>query len=258
MNIIRLCGGLGNQLFQYAFGKEMTLRDTDVYYNTDWYTSMKDPNRPYLLGKFDTIVKLRPLNTHRRTIKETILNPELLDIDGYYFSGYWQSLLYFEHVVNTLKREISLKKEYYTPEYFALKKSIQESNSIALHVRRGDYLKTNRHYVQPFEYYSKALKFITSLKKDCKIFVFSDDLPWCKIHFSNVEFVELNDCCLEFDVMKFCKHFITSNSTFSYWPAFLNDNPSKIVITPKIWCIHESDQVTLDNKQFFPVNWIKL
>jgi hypothetical protein len=99
------------------------------------------------------------------------------------------------------------------------------------------------------------LRALSNVKGD--IFIFSDDIPWCKQKFndfySNITYVDLDDY-LSFELMRLCKHNVTTNSTFSYWAAILNDNPDKIVVSPYKWL---GDQV-INDKLRFPEEWIKI
>jgi hypothetical protein len=254
MNTMRLCGGLGNQLFQYAFGKAMQHTGTTVTYDVDWYERKKDIHRPYLLDKFHTEVSIDSLKKYKRTFRENGFNLKSLYVDGCNCIGYWQSPLYIQKIASILKIEFCVKEEFYTSQYHQLKDKIQNTNSVSLHVRRGDYLAHKNHLVLPLEYYSWALKMIQSLKGDCEVFVFSDDIPWCKEHLPNFNYVEIDDY-LSFELMKFSKYKIIGNSTFSWWAAYLSDS---MVIAPKRWVVKEEDQKLVDKKGLILNDWIKL
>ena len=257
MNIVRLCGGLGNQLFQYAFGEAMRNVGTNVIYDISWYEKKKDINRFYLLNKFKTNVIFNVSQQYQKSIREKNFNLKLIYTDGYSLMGYWQSPLFFQKIESTLHDEFSVKEENYTVQYLKIKREIQNSNSISIHIRRGDYLTHKNHLVLPLEYYYNALKLITSLKKDCEVFVFSDDIIWCKKYFPNFHYVGIEDY-LELELMSFCKHNIIANSSFSWWGAYLNNNPNKVVIAPKRWTVKEGDQELVEKKQLILNDWIKL
>jgi hypothetical protein len=257
MNIIRLCGGLGNQLFQYAFGKAQKQCGITVLYDSSWYNKIRNPLRPLLLDKFKINLEMANSTQYFRIITEKGFESKKIFDVGFKYTGYWQSPLYHYEIYSELQKEIQLKEEYYTSEYSELKKIIIKSNSVSVHVRRGDYLNKENHHVLPLEYYKKALKLIQSLKGDCKVFVFSDDIFWCKKQFSDVYFVQLNDY-LEFELMRFCTHNIIANSTFSWWAAYLNENTNKTVIAPKRWVVKAEDQNNIDKKGLILNDWIKL
>lgn len=254
MNTIRLCGGLGNQLFQYAFGRAMTHAGITVAYDINWYEQKKDITRPYLLDKFNTKVSIDSFKKYKRTFREKGLNLKLIYVDGYNYTGYWQSPFYFQKITSILSTEFCVKEEYHTPQYLQLKEKIQNSNSISLHVRRGDYLANKHHLVLSLEYYQKALQLITSLKGDCEVFVFSDDVLWCKKYLPNFNYVEMEDW-ISFELMKFSKYKIIANSTYSWWGAYLSDS---VVVAPKRWVVKEEEQELIDKKGLILNDWIKL
>jgi len=259
MNIIRVCGGLGNQLFQYAFGKTQEANGIEVLYNLAWYARPQIPARPYLLDKFN-IPSIKSIDTRRRprqAIKKekTGLNLLFLNYDNCYFVGYWQSPLYFHKILPQLQKEFQLQEKFHTPDFKRLKEKMLVENSVALHVRRGDYLEKEAHLVLPLDYYDRALKIINTLKGKTSVYVFSDDISWCKKNFKNCTFISL-DICLDFELMQSCKYHITANSTFSWWAAYLSK--SELVITPKIWVKDEKAQLVMDQKQFLLPSWIKL
>lgn len=115
------------------------------------------------------------------------------------------------------------------------------SNSVSLHVRRGDYLNGDQLRVMSLDYYIEAIEIVKSLKNRIKVFIFSDDISWCKVNFGmspDYVFVEVNSGSLSYKdlfLMASCKDNIISASTFSWWAAYLNNNPNKIVVAPKFW-----------------------
>jgi hypothetical protein len=259
MNVIRVYGGLGNQLFQYAFGKVQEKNGFKVKFDIGWYDEPQEPPRPYALDKFYTEVPVGSFIKAQKTINEGFLNyindPMLLKLDGYNFYGYWQHPGYYSEIMPELKEVFRVKKEFYTKEYLALKEQIICNESVSLHVRRGDYVSINGHHLLGPEYYLNALD---KVKDKGKVYVFSDDIPWCRQQFTDVTFVEIGIEYLEFELMRFCQHNIIANSTYSWWAATLNDNPNKIVITPKKWRVKEKEQAKMDERLFLSENWIQL
>jgi hypothetical protein len=257
MNVIRLCGGLGNQLFQYAFGKAQQVNGIDVQFDLSWYNKGYTPIRLYRLDKFNTELTIGNLIKNQKIIKEKGFNLNLLKIDKCNFLGYWQYLPYLKEVLSILKKEIWIKKEFYTDQFCILKERITINDSIGVHVRRGDYLNKGWRVI-PFNYYLEA---ISKLKGD--LFIFSDDIEWCTEHFKSsyfnreVTFINEEDF-IEFELLKLCKHIITANSTFSWWAALLNENANKVIITPKEWWLEKVNQDNMNRFGFLLNDWIKI
>ena len=255
MNVVRLMGGLGNQLFQYAFGQAMKAKGTEVAYDISNFGKSK--HREYMLGNFKLDIKFSTFINNKGCL-DTGANPsfnmDYLRMDGKNFFGYWQYIEYIRDIIPILQNEVWVKEEAYTDEFCKYRDIISSKQSIGVHVRRDDYLTSNTIPVLPFSYYYEA---ITEIKGD--LFIFSDDIEWCKRYFKEVYFErELNFIHLpyyqDFELMRMCKHQIIANSTFSYWTALLNTNPDKIVITPDFW-ITKLDKAKRNN---FPQNWVKL
>lgn len=255
MNIIKIHGGLGNQMFQYALGKAQESNGIEVKYDLCWFDRSQHFSRPYRLDRFQVRIKTS-LRRGLKRLKERNFDLGLLTYDNHYFDGYWQYVQYYGGVLPLLKKEFCVKEELLTKEYFELKERIVNSNSVSLHVRRGDLLINDRDYAQTIDYYNGALDCIKKLKKNCEVFVFSDDREWCKENFKNVTFVSLIDY-LDLELMKLCKHNIITNSTFSWWASFLNENNSKIIIAPKMWRSDPKDQIQFE-KGLYLKKWIIL
>jgi len=255
MNVIRLYGGLGNQLFQYAFGKAQRKNGTEVCFTTNWYNAKRSATRPYMLGKFDVDVKIRPF-----ICGYIIRDPHRFDLDllkrnNCNFIGYWQQKEYYIDLLPVLRKEFCVREELYTEEFLKAREDVLNSNSVSMHVRRGDLLMGGRDYAQTVDYYNRALDIMKSLKGDCKVFVFSDDLSWCKENFKDVTFISLPEY-LDFEIMKLCKHHIIANSTFSWWASFLNDNPLKTIIAPNKWRSLKEEQRIFEEGLYFFKDWI--
>jgi len=257
MNVIKIYGGLGNQLFQYAFGQVQKFNGIEVKYDLSWFRRPQVFPRPYVLNKFQVNVKIASPVRRQRIIKERKFAPDLLKLNNHYFEGYWQYVSYYKEIMPILRKEFCVREEFLTEEFFELKEKIVNSNSIAVHVRRGDLLINDRDYAQELDYYERALDWMKLLKKDYKIFVFSDDVEWCRENFKDVTFITLIDY-LSFELMKFCKHDIISNSTFSWWTSLLNENKDKTIIAPKMWRSDPVDQIKFEQGFYLFDEWIIL
>jgi len=279
-NIVYLSGGLGNQMFQYAFAKSLQSNyNIKFEINTTFYNRIfKDQTtREIGLNLFNLKFKDCSDNKLQRIIlkiKEKLSNINLSINSTYhnenkvnhknfnnlnlkkknYFRGYWQNSKYFESIKNDLKKDFSLDHNLKNLDPNTFKK-ITETNSVCVHVRRKDYLGTDLDVVD-VNYYRNAFKKLKSQFTGLNFFIFSDDINWCNENLSFLpnsmfySFSMLND----FHLMSLCKHFIIPNSTFSWWAAYLSSNNNKIVIVPSKW--HKTNNNLL--KDASPPNWIIL
>ena len=256
MNVVRLMGGLGNQMFQYAFGRAMMEFGTNVAFDISNFGKSK--HREYMLGNFNVNISFSTFVNSQGCL-DTGANPsfntEYLKMKNRNYFGYWQYLRYFEHLLPKLRKELSLKEEAYTEDYIKYRDIIKaDKDSVSVHVRRDDYVTSKSIPCLPFSYYYEALNHI-----DGNIYVFSDDIDWCKHHFvtdyfeREITFVNL-EYYHDFELMRFCHSNVISNSTFSYWAAILNDSPEKKVVTPDFW-VTRLDRM---DRQNYPDDWIKI
>lgn len=260
MNVIKVYGGLGNQFFQYAFGKVLNARGHETTYDITHYRIPQDPPRPYSLDKFYTNVTTGLLKPRNRVINEVRLNyikdPLMLDLEDVNFQGYWQHPSYYTGIMPELKKEFRVNPKFYTELYIQFKEKIICSDSVSLHVRRGDYVSINGHHLLGADYYTAAL----ALFPGKRVFVFSDDIPWCIENFrgNQFSFVNIDQEYLALELMRYCKHQIIANSTFSWWAGVLNSNPDKKVVTPTRWRVNEKEQQIMDSDLFWPEGWIRV
>ena len=280
MIIIRLKGGLGNQMFQYAFGRLLAVKN-NAEVKFEFSGDKKDTRREYKLDKFNTSVQFAgpdeaknlqyPFGIVSRVIEKvkTIVlkrynigyEPGLLGRKNGYLEGYWQSYKYLEPIKDILAKELALK-EPVDQKHKTILEKMRDTNSVCVQVRRGDYVtdpKTSlEHRTFGLEYYDKAFEFLKKKVANPILFVFSDDIEWCKnnlkpdlpVFFSDPAMPDYEDFALAVR----CKHDIIANSSFGFWAAWLNDNPGKIVIAPKKW--NNKHQKEHDN--LLPPEWIKI
>lgn len=154
-----------------------------------------------------------------------------------YFKGYYFNLKYYDDIRTILQKEIRLKEPMKLPK--DLKEILQQESTVSVHIRRGDFT-IHRCSISRNKYYTRAIKRMNEQVKEPIFCVFSDDIEWVKenlnisgkvIYISGKGFSDYE----EFTIMKHCRHNIIANSTFSYWAAYLNNNPEKIVIYPVSW-----------------------
>jgi len=257
MIVTKLQGGLGNQIFQWAYAKSLEIQhqvpmmlDLSYFYRDNG----TDTKRNFCLDKFPNL-KFNIFNSSGNFINvsdDSYFRELKIDSNyNYYLNGFWQNQKYFEDNKFEILKELSpsdviLKKLTLTP--------FIDKNVVSLHVRRTDYVTSNGyHPVQSIEYYKKALDIIGEY--DC-IFVFSDDIRWCKdnLTFNNMIFIEGFDDVEDLWLMSMCKNNIIANSSFSWWGAWLNQNENKKVILPKKWF---ADYVYYDPNNS-PPDWIRL
>lgn len=286
MIIVNLTFGLGNNLFQYALGRNLALKN-----NTDLLFDLSEQNhgrQQYLLNylshfntvgrvaKKSQIAKIKLLNRFsflNPKYKNSVFyegfyengcdfDPKVLNApENAYIHGFWQSENYFKNAETALRRDFTFKNSEGS-KYEEILNEINNSNSVSIHVRRGDYLwsKNQRLFTTCTpEYYYKAEALISEKVPSLKFFIFSDDIKWVK---TNMPFhhpaVFVTDGNLkdyqELMLMAACKHNIIANSTYSWWGAWLNNNPRKIVVTPKKWFVLP----TMNEKDLLPPPWIKI
>ncbi len=294
MIIVKLMGGLGNQMFQYATAKRLADKiqttllldvstydnmasiDTPRHYELSCYKiSAKTANehdlgrmlpQGYHAGLFYKITRrlgidkrLRPLGEPNKSFYDIMLRAR----DNTYIVGWWQNERYFKDVRKILLEEFEPKEiSSYSKQ---LLKMVKASSSVSIHVRRGDYA-TNKnankeHGLLPISYYERSIKFLRDRQAELRFFVFSDDIDWCKNNLrlgNRPVFVEGNVTDKSHEdiyLMQHCKHNIIANSSFSWWGAWLNDNPGKIVIAPKNWFRNKASN---SETEIVPRRWIRL
>lgn len=181
--------------------------------------------------------------------------PEIIHAQDIVLSGFFQSPKYFSHLRSILLKEFCLSEEI-SEENKIWINIFQNCNSVCLHIRRGDYALKNRMHCT-ISYYQKAIEKMLIKVKNPHFFVFSDDLNWVKENLKtnvNITFVDShNDSCNELNIMKHCKNFIISNSTFSWWAQYLSDNLGKVVVAPRPWLRKIPSDIYMENWITIPV-----
>lgn len=273
MIVINLIGGLGNQMFQYAAAKALSLEKRQkLFLNIQGFEKyqlhkyglfhFKLEHKQYrqpskFTKKFITVFK----NKIKYTEREFNYNPNLQNIEGnpIELEGYFQCEKYFIKYEDQIRSDfeiISALKQQ-TKGVIEFMKSC---NSVSIHIRRGDYLLHEMHNTDKEEYYSNSMKFIESKISSPVYFLFSDDINWVKENFKTAfetHYIDFNDAESNYEDLKLmasCKHNIIANSSFSWWGAWLNPNQNKIVIAPRKWFNDE----TWNYQDVIPQNWIKL
>lgn len=267
--------GLGNQMFQYALYLAMCKRECKPMLNIGIITRNVVHNGFELCEDFDIDRnKLKVLNGGWLGGGITILILRYLkflcytEILGEYQSavfqtrkpiinGYWQDIRYFEDIQDEVRRAFTFRN--IDEKNFLIGEEMENTNSVSLHIRRGDYLKYPQYQVCTESYYKKAISYIKEKINNPIFYVFSDDLEWSDKFMAeqDVEYnlVSLNrgrDSYKDMYLMTRCHYNIIANSSFSWWGAWLNNNEGKIVVCPLKW--------NLKNKNSHPQlnEWIKI
>ena len=171
-----------------------------------------------------------------------------------YLDGYWQRKEYFEDISELLRNELVLRK-FPVGENKRILEEIEKTNSVAIHVRRGDYLKMQDMFggICTEEYYNNSMKYMGEHINDAHFFVFSDDMGWCRKFFDqkeNITFVDINNedaSCFDLFLMSKCKNMIMANSSFSWWAEYLNNNADKVVVAPSKWINNNNGSPVCEN-----------
>lgn len=261
MIIIKIKGGLGNQLFQYSHGRELMITDKkQVIFDTSFFNSnSKDTSRPFLLSKFNIPESIIFINKEENYFKE-LIQKLYSKLSGNY--GFFQSELYFKEIESVLRKELTLKIPLSSSAQEFANQITQTQNSVSIHIRRGDYVSNtsaNKHHgTCGLEYYKHAISKIKESIESPTFFIFSDDIEWVKenLHVENAIYVSnpILTECEELMLMSYCSHNIIANSTFSWWGAWLNQNPSKIVIAPQKWLNTDISK----QPDIIPSTWIQI
>ncbi|HLO16357.1 MAG TPA: alpha-1,2-fucosyltransferase [Anaerolineales bacterium] len=290
MVLVQLNGGLGNQLFQYALGRKIALdRNTVPRFET---SAFRTQSREYKLHHYQVkgspatekevrrflgweqnpwLKKVyRLYNSKRPYYRRVIVDEQSVPFDknilkvpkNVFLRGYWQSEKYFHDIAEILRQDLVLKTPL-SGLNREMAKKIQTSLSVSLHVRHGDYatdMATHQtHGLLSLDYYRAAISHILALFPDASFFLFSDDIPWIrenlKINATHC-YVDHNTDQTDFEdlrLMSLCKHHIIANSSFSWWGAWLCQNPEKVVVAPRQWY-----RIEIDTRDLVPKDWIRL
>ena len=277
MIVVKLSGGLGNQLFQYSLGRYLSLKyNTELKFDVQFdANSLNFSARSLGLSKFnitlniaskEEILKYKFFRTgylsriERKLIQFfpsinkkifvekpfEIFNKELFTRDCYVL-GYWQSEYYFRSIENVIRNDLQINFELgdVNKDIF---NEISNSESVSIHIRRGDYITINGnskiYSLCSLEYYNDAIAFLKSKFGSSVFYIFSDDIAWAKEIFLGDIFKiidnNLENPHVDLFLMSLCKHNIIANSSFSWWAAWLNCNKNKVIVSPREWYVDKS------------------
>lgn len=292
MIISHIIGGLGNQMFQYAAARALSLKKgVPLYLDVQDFSGYSlhngyELNRIFALGaqlaskrELRYVLGWRAFSVIRRRLFRNDLaklrgNKLFVDTqfkswreinrvpDNCYLMGNWQTEKYFDEY-----REIILKDFTFLNELSEVNQNIAEkiksTNSVSLHVRRGDYVSNATslafHGVCSLDYYRKAIELVVKTVNNPTFYIFSDDMQWVRENIKlehpcfYVDFNKGSESYNDMHLMSLCKHHIIANSSFSWWGAWLNRDEDKIVIAPQQWFVAD-----FDSSDIIPNKWIKL
>lgn len=292
MIISNIIGGLGNQMFQFATGRALSIHTKQslaldisgfnsypLHNGFELQRVFKLPSSvasesdiAKVIGRFPALAiriglpsKYCKLIARHNYIKEPSFKywDGLLELPGnHYLDGYWQSEKYFKDFSEQIRRDFVFRSEM-TEANKSIALQIKDSCSVSCHIRRGDYVANIKAYqthgVCSLDYYANSIDLIRAKLISPRFFIFSDDQDWVKSNLTfpeNSVFVGGNHGIHSFrdmQLMSLCKHHIIANSSFSWWGAWLNPNESKIIIAPKKWF-----SVAIDDGDLIPDSWIRL
>jgi len=296
MIIVKLKGGLGNQMFQYAFGRNLAIyKNTEMKLDAISGFQNDAYERKYSLSCFnifenfasrEEIAKFkkngirkyiykvssklapyykRPIVEEQEKFKFRYDKNMLLIPDNAYLDGYWQNESYFNNIKDVIKREFTFKfpMDHHSQ---AIAEKIINSNSVSIHFRRLHGVSTDKgtiihesvnfHGACPLDYYQATIKNLLKQVNEPLFFIFSDDYNWAQENFKidyPTTFIDHNGISGDYEdlrLMSLCKHHIIANSSFSWWGAWLCENPEKKVFAPKYW-----DTTKTYIKDITPASW---
>jgi hypothetical protein len=291
--IVRIYGGLGNQMFQYAAGKSISLDRSDTLMLDTGAFGRKDlinlTSRK--LDILDFQIDIIPENyndirMHKYPngfiskltsfLSKKLLNnyfygwhPELYrDYKLTYLDGYFQSEKYSQRIKKNILKSFKLKKELDNQILF-IKKIFLDQNFIGVHVRRGDYFNNPSvkkwHGICNLDYYERGISYLLNKYPDSRVAIFSDNIDWCKKHLTNIEnpfyvseYAKNNKIELrssqELILLSQCQNFVISNSTFSWWAQYLCMNNEKKIVSPSVWNLNpRSKSLDLINESWYTI-----
>lgn len=285
MIVVKLQGGLGNQMFQYAAGLSATYSlKTNLKIDLSWFDNLNEVVTPrfYELDNFSIKQDFISSNQYyfiNDPVKKRLLSILKVRLNYYkephfeydknfmkisnntYLEGYFQTEEYFKNVRAEILKSFSIKNEPSVKNNEIIDLA-HKSESVSLHVRRGDYVTNQNaskfHGLMGEEYYKKAISIINKKIKNPKYFIFSDEIDWVKKNFDLPKgsiFVTHNKSGIEdMRIMTECKHNIIANSSFSWWGAWLGKNGDKQVIAPKRWFLDDN----VETSDIIPSRWMKI
>ena len=268
-------GGIGNQMFQYAFYMRMQMEHPFSYFLFD-IERAENVHSGFELDDVFFINSAKQRNAYARmkrccpsinkffiTIKQKNCFeyvPQICKTKHLFtlYDGFWQNAEYFQSIEQQVRSVFSFRQDILNDKTKDIVDKIRETNSVSIHVRRCDYLQHSDDFgLCSLDFYAKAIAYIKEKISTPRFFLFSDDMEWVKqnIKCDNAVYVNWNignESWQDLYLMSCCKHNIIANSSFSWWGGWLNSNVNKIVIAPTPWVNSFSEY------NFIPQGWVKI
>lgn len=300
MEIVSLSGGIGNQMFQYAFLLAKQKRNQKIKFTSSFFKYFANVHNGFELNRVFTLSsnnennnfftskiiwvasKIAILKNRKGYYKTIVFFLSIIkalfivfeEREGVYnakalkkrkgfilYWGYWQSENYFSSIRTDILKSFTFDQMMMSDKSASALSLIEKTNSISVHIRRGDYLHSDNLIlfgnICTTEYYSNAINTAKEKIKDPVFFIFSNDIKWVKENLQipdsyYIDWNEKEDSWQDMFLMSKCKHNIIANSTFSWWGAWLNQNTQKIVISP------DHFYNGIDAPDLIPDSWIKI
>lgn len=271
---ILVSGGLGNQMFIYALYYALRREKCQVQLDTSLYNYVKMHNGYELSDLFETDTpymkySILYISWLRFVLKTGLFlkkdkfkyDPKIISSNAAYLWGYWQSDKYFDKYKSELLEVFKFKN--LSTKNLEIANKLKDESSVSLHIRRGDYMNLSMYQgICSEDYYIRAIEHFKENIPSPHFYIFSNDISW-STEFAqrlNIDFTIIDhntgvNSYQDMYLMSQCKHNIVANSSFSWWGAYLNSNPNKIVIAPKGWDNTDSDEY---NRIRVPQSWIRL
>lgn len=291
MIIVRIMGGLGNQMFQYAAGRRLAairntalkldISDFEDYHLHDYGLSAFTINESFATPEEVEILKEPETGSFRKKLKKFLrcpskigithirekqyhFDPEILTMpDSVYLDGYWQSEKYFSDIADIIRKEFTVKLPQ-TGRNMTLAQQINSCESVSLHVRRGDYVTDEKtktiHGTCDLAYYARCIESLGQKVHQPCFFIFSDDPDWAEQNLKiphPATFIDHNGPKKNYEdlrLMSQCRHHIIANSSFSWWGAWLGRHPHTRVYAPDRWFSAPS----FNTKDLLPETWTRI
>lgn len=278
---VRLNGGLGNQLFQYAFAYSLAQRGYNVILDASGFNMDSAHNGLEVDGYGIKLIVSKKLSLMERLKYQLVARNQCLDKilrgviverrSGFdrrmisppahsLMAGYFQTEKYFKHHRDELIQEFELPEHLRSSINNQLNLIKEYPEVTSIHIRRGDYLSNSEIYgVCDKEYFLRAITLINDKYPDTKFLFFSDDMSWVKKNFSHSDFLfaeGTNSAKQDLYLMSLCSHHVLSNSSFSWWGAWLNRKADKIVVAPSRW--YSDDELEQSASDVVPADWLRI